>query len=257
MGSSSASPGILGQSRYALVARSLCDHINADRYPIGTLLPTEVALCQQFGVSRTTLREAIRWLSDRGMVSARRGIGTMVLAKQPATRYVHAVDSIADVFQYAKNLRNPIVLSTHEFDVAVADEELLRGAAGQRWIRMELTRTFLGDTTPLLYAQVYVPHMFGTIAQLAPTCSNPIYTLLESEYGEQILAVELEFGAAPIDTRPAQMLHVAPGSPSLCVIRHYFGSSKRLLLVTVSHYHPDRYSYRMRLDFNPQLSKRP
>ncbi len=244
-------PGMAGQSRHALVARALLEQITADRYPVGTLLPTEAELCKLFGVSRTTQREAIRWLRDRGMVSTRAGVGTMVLAKQPGARYIHGIDSISDVFQYTKNSRNPVVLGAHERDVDAAEAELLRCAAGQRWLRIELTRTFLGDKTPILYSQVYVPHAYAGIAGLVPTRNGPIYSLLESEYGERVLGVEQEFKSVRIDAKAARSLQVKAGMPGLCVIRHYFGSGDRLLLVTVSLYRSDRYSYRMRLRFNP------
>lgn len=249
--------GTVGQSRHALVARSLLEQITADRYPVGRLLPTEAELCRQFGVSRTTLREAIRWLRDRGMVSSRPGVGTTVLAKQPNARFIHAVESISDVFQYAKNSLNPVVLDVLERDVDAAEAELLRCAPGQRWLRVQLARTFLGDKTPILYSRVYVPHAYAGIAGLIPKRSEPIYTLLESEYGERVIGVEQEFKAVRIDAAAARTLGVKAGVPGLCVIRHYFGSGERLLLVTVSLYRFDRYSYKMRLRFNPQHGGHP
>jgi len=247
-------PGMAGQPRHALVARSLLDQIMANRYPVGTLLPTEAELCKQFGVSRTTQREAIRWLRDRGMVASRPGVGTIVLAKRPSARYLHGIESISDVFQYTKNSRNPVVLGAHERDVDAVEAELLRCPTGQRWLRIELTRTFIGDKTPNLCAQVYVPHAYAGIAKLVSTRSGPIYTLLESEYGEHVLSVEQEFKSVRIDAKAARSLEVKAGMPGLCVVRHYFGSGDRLLLVTVSLYRSDRYSYRMRLRFNPQSS---
>lgn len=240
-----------GQPRHSLVARSLLEQIRANRYPVGALLPTEAELCRHFGVSRTTLREAIRWLRDRGMVSARPGVGTTVLARQPNDRYVHAIESISDVFQYTKNSRNPVLLGADEIDVE-AEAELLRCEKGQRWLRVEVTRAFLGDKTPILHAQIYIPHAYAGIAKLIPTRSGPVYTLLESVYGERVLGVEQEFKSVPLGARVARSLQVKPGVPGLCVIRHYFGTGDRLLLVTVSQYRADRYSYRMRLRFNPQ-----
>ena len=44
----------------------------------GQKLPNEAELCQLFGVSRTTLREAVRSLAAQGYVEVRRGRGTFV-----------------------------------------------------------------------------------------------------------------------------------------------------------------------------------
>ena len=52
----------------------------------GDKLPNEPALAEELGVSRTTLREALRILSTRGLVEVRRGVGTFVTE----SRSVHA-----------------------------------------------------------------------------------------------------------------------------------------------------------------------
>lgn len=44
----------------------------------GTILPSEVELCEQFGVSRTSLREALKLLSSKGLLESRPKIGTRV-----------------------------------------------------------------------------------------------------------------------------------------------------------------------------------
>src|SRR5512136_1427417 len=44
----------------------------------GVKLPSELALCQQFGVSRTAIREALRTLSGRGLLSIVKGKGIFV-----------------------------------------------------------------------------------------------------------------------------------------------------------------------------------
>ena len=52
---------------------------NDPAYGPGARLPNEPRLCTLFGVSRTTLREAIRSLAAQGYVEVRRGSGTFVL----------------------------------------------------------------------------------------------------------------------------------------------------------------------------------
>ncbi|WP_245904617.1 FadR/GntR family transcriptional regulator [Billgrantia lactosivorans] len=46
---------------------------------VGARLPTEIGLCEAFGVSRTVIREAITHLKSLGLVETRRGVGTTVL----------------------------------------------------------------------------------------------------------------------------------------------------------------------------------
>ena len=60
------------------IADQLTDMISQRRFQPGDKLPNELELAEELQVSRTTLREALRILSTRGLVEARRGIGTFV-----------------------------------------------------------------------------------------------------------------------------------------------------------------------------------
>jgi len=78
-----------GLPRYALVANDLMERIAAGEYPIGSLLPKEVDLSAEYGISRHTMREALRRLDEAGLVSRRRRAGTEVLAAAPVASYRH------------------------------------------------------------------------------------------------------------------------------------------------------------------------
>lgn len=62
------------------VAKRLIEAVQEGRLPAGSRLPTEQALCDQYGVSRTVVREAISMLKREGMVASRQGSGTFVAA---------------------------------------------------------------------------------------------------------------------------------------------------------------------------------
>lgn len=62
-----------GASAYEQIAKRLRDLIVGGRLPQGTRLPTEMALAAEFGVSRATVREAVRMLGAQGLVVATRG----------------------------------------------------------------------------------------------------------------------------------------------------------------------------------------
>lgn len=57
---------------------TLVDRIVAGHFPPGTPLPPEPVLCETFDVSRTTIREAVKVLEEKGLVRARQGSGTSV-----------------------------------------------------------------------------------------------------------------------------------------------------------------------------------
>jgi GntR family transcriptional regulator, transcriptional repressor for pyruvate dehydrogenase complex len=57
------------------LARDIANYISDQRIPQGTRLPTEQEMQQQFGVGRTTIREALRLLELRGVITMRSGRG--------------------------------------------------------------------------------------------------------------------------------------------------------------------------------------
>lgn len=64
------------------VAEAITDMIVQQRFRPGDRLPNELELAEELHVGRTTLREALRILSTRGLVEARRGVGTFVTRSQ-------------------------------------------------------------------------------------------------------------------------------------------------------------------------------
>jgi DNA-binding FadR family transcriptional regulator len=48
------------------------------RYAPGSPVPRELAMCEEFGVSRTVVREAVKMLQEKGLVQVRQGAGTIV-----------------------------------------------------------------------------------------------------------------------------------------------------------------------------------
>jgi GntR family transcriptional regulator, galactonate operon transcriptional repressor len=91
----------------ALVVESLLDRVVSGALAEGVTLPNEPALCAEFGVSRTVVREAVKTLEEKGLVKARQGLGTTVLG------------------QDAWNLLDPMVLAAivrHDDQLAVLDQ---------------------------------------------------------------------------------------------------------------------------------------
>ncbi|XVU21372.1 FadR/GntR family transcriptional regulator [Actinoplanes sp. CA-054009] len=62
------------------VADQLRRRIADGEFPVGSLLPTEVELTRELGVSRNSVREGLRSLVHAGILGARAGYGTFVIA---------------------------------------------------------------------------------------------------------------------------------------------------------------------------------
>ncbi len=240
----SPSPALARQPQYALVAQRLIEDITSGRYPVGTLLPTEFDLCTQFGVSRHTVREAIRRLLDRGLVTRQRGIGTTVKANRVESRYVQTTATIADLPRYVEDT----LLVTTQAEEVIADEvlaELLKCPPGQRWVKVTGFRHVDKGKLPMALTDIYVNAAYGGIRKLIGTMKVPVYTLIERQYGLTIVEVQQEISATIISPADAKRLSVKPGSAGLLVTRRYLSDNDRTIEVAVNLHPADRFSYSM------------
>ncbi len=72
---------IVAEPTYRKVATALVDHIVAGRLRSGDHLPPELELARQFGVNRSTVREALRELDSAGLIGRRRGSKRMMVTR--------------------------------------------------------------------------------------------------------------------------------------------------------------------------------
>lgn len=66
-----------------MVAENIKELISTGKYAPGEKLPTEASFCQMLGVSRTSVREALRILQALGYVTIKPGKGTFAAAQEP------------------------------------------------------------------------------------------------------------------------------------------------------------------------------
>jgi GntR family transcriptional regulator len=76
------------------IVRQLRQRIGSGKLPAGAKLPTEAALCEEFGVSRPTVRSAVKELEVLGLVTTRHGVGTFV---REATRVRTGIERMSSI----------------------------------------------------------------------------------------------------------------------------------------------------------------
>ncbi|UYQ76532.1 FadR family transcriptional regulator [Glutamicibacter sp. JL.03c] len=116
------------------VAAKLQDGVAQGRWPVGERIPSEPELMTEFGISRGTLREAIKALARTGMFEVRRGDGTYVRATNEISgtaQRIYREHSDRDVLQVRFALDTQSArLAAHAADAQVV--QLLRALLAQR-----------------------------------------------------------------------------------------------------------------------------
>lgn len=231
--------------RYRQLADALIRDIDAGKYRVGALLPTEFELSERYGMSRHTVREAFRRLADIGLISRHQGIGTRVKAKSADQRYIASLSTLSDLFQYTKRTRLKVI-GEHHVRAGAQLAAMLHCKRGQPWLEFETCRHLVGTAQLISYTQIYVFPEHAVIREHLAKRSVWVYGLVERYYGERIVEVQQEIGAISIDPRVAAILGVKPQSPGLQVLRYYIGHRKRLLSVSMNIYPENRFKLSMR-----------
>jgi len=240
--------------RYAAVAAVLAEEIAAGVPPVGSLLPTEQEFVARFGVSRATVREALRRLRDIGLVAATQGVGTRVVASHPPPSYEMAVRSLADLMGYAQ----PTTLAVERRDMLRVDAalaDLIGVPAGIDMVRLSGLRHGQGDDAAAMsVVQMFLPAEFAPMTERPELGRVPVYRLIERQLGIPVLDMEQDVAAVRLGRAEAKGLGVPNGSPGLRIVRRFRGPAGRLLEATVNlHASASRFSYRIRLT-SPQQS---
>jgi DNA-binding GntR family transcriptional regulator len=230
------------QPRYQDVADILIDEIAAGDFPIGSMLPTELELCERFAVSRYTVREALRRLEEIGLVARRQGSGTVVQATNPGAGYVQTLSTLAQLLQYPPETR----LYVKDSGLLKADRRnarLLRSPVGQEWYRISGVRRVHASGQPICWSDIYVAPEFKGVTDVLEERFRPVYSLIEDEYNVQIDNVSIEIFASTVPDELADSLEVEPGTPVMTIIRRYTARDNRLFEVSVSIHPEGRFTY--------------
>jgi GntR family transcriptional regulator len=239
----STGPAGAADHRYLQVARTLRKEIVDGVYPVGSQLPTEHDLCERFGVSRYTVREALRRLRDDNLVSSRPRAGTMVVARAASNSYAQEVMSINDLLAFAAGARFSIESNT----MVTLDDELAAHTglpAGSEWLVVRGIRE--GETPePICRTEYYINRAFAAVGRLLQRHNGPIFPLIEDLFGVSVVEVQQEIGAAVASPSLAADLKVDAGSAALEMRRTYTTSDGEIAQVTINTHPATRFRYSM------------
>lgn len=237
------------EPRYQRLTRTLIDAIREERYPVGCLLPPETALAEAHGVSRATVRKAMRQLQERGLVSRRPGYGTRVERPHPTTHYRQRLASIEDLVQFGETHRREVIDSGPiVIDIKTAEE--LECAPGSHWFGIHTIRvdTEQRAAAPICWTDNFVdPAHTDILEHVTAHPETLISTLIERHYQRRTLRVQQYVAATDMPASIAGRLAVPAGTPALQAVRRYSDDAGDVFLLTRTVHSDNRYRLRSTL----------
>jgi GntR family transcriptional regulator len=226
---------------YFQVAQHLEHLIESGELPTGARLENEIDLADQLGLSRPTMRRAIAYLVDRGLLVRKRGVGTQV-AHAKVRRQVE-LTSLYDDLDKASRAPSTRVLS---FTREPLPEELapdLGLPAGTDVYAFERLRH--ADGEPLALMRNYVPA--GLLALTAEDLeAHGLYDLLRAN-GITLRIARQSIGARAAGAAEARALTETRGAPLLTMERAAYDDQGRIVEHGRHLYRASRYSFDLTL----------
>jgi GntR family transcriptional regulator len=210
----------------------------------GDPLPSDAELCEEFGVSRMTARNAMARLVQEGIVRRIPGRGTFV-AEQPVHRQAGSLISFSD--EMRRRGRRPSSQVLRRGTRAGTPEEVPALALPDGSEVAELVRLRLADDEPIaIEASAFEPALAAVLAA-ADLESGSLFDALVGA-GRVPTAGRASLVADAATATDARHLGVRRGGPLLVERRLIFDQAGRPLELTESRYAAERYALEVSFD---------
>jgi DNA-binding GntR family transcriptional regulator len=203
----------------------------------GDRIANEVALADQLGLSRPTMRQAIQLLVDKGMLVRKRGVGTQVV--QPPIKRTVELTSLYDDLKRTGHDLNTSVLA---LEVVEADETTatrLRVPEGTQVWRLDRLRSV--DGQPLALMHNYVPASVTDLGKVDFETTG-LYEHFRAE-AIHLRVAHQTISARRAETPEARLLGGRKGDPVLTMERTSYDDKGRAVEYGSHLYRPDLYAY--------------
>lgn len=224
---------------YFQVAQQLQQLIETGVLPPGTRLSNEVAMADQFGLSRPTMRQAMQHLVDKGLLARKRGVGTQVVTNR-IRRQLEFTSLYEDLERDRRRPSTEVLsIETAPADSAVA--AALRVPEGSAVLA--IARLRLADDQPIAILHNHLPA--GLVELTGEALSEAgLYQLLRRA-GIGLRTAEQTIGARRATAAEARLLDETRGATLLTMVRTAHDDAGRPVEYGSHVYRASRYSFEM------------
>jgi len=200
-------------------------------------LPSDAMLCEEFGVSRMTARNAVQRLAQEGIVYRVPGRGTFV-AEPPVHRQAGSLLSFTEEMRRHGRVPTSRVVSREVRDPRPAEASRLQLDPSAQVVA--LSRVRLADDEPIAFEEAVFPSLLADVLLGADLEHRSLHTTLV-EAGRIPTMGRARLGAEAATARDAELLGIPEGAPLLVEKRVIDDQDGRPLELCESRYAADRY----------------
>ena len=223
---------------YFQIRQFLLDQIRSEGLKPGEAVPSEQVISAQFGVSRMTVRQALKSLADLGVLYSQRGKGTFVAANKLEKSFKQVLSFTEEMAARGARPSSKVL----RFVVEGADEQVataLRIQPGEPVV--SLRRLRLADTEPMGIEWSRIPQALCPDLLTAFQPKGSLYQLLGQRYGIKVAVTDEVAEAGVANAEQSRLLTIPKRSPVLFFSRTSYVESGKPVEFVTSVYRGDRY----------------
>jgi GntR family transcriptional regulator len=230
--------------RYYQLKEIIREKIRSGEWAEGELIPSERELCEQYGISRMTARQAITELVKEGFLYREQGKGTFV-SRPKIIQQLTKLTSFTQDMQARAWIPGTQVLEANMWLADEAAAKKLRIKPSQPVFRLHRLR--LANAEPLALETTCINFM-GCEKLLEENFENQsLYVVLTEKYGLTMLEADQEMEAGLATEDEASLLQVPPGAPVLHTHRITYNERNQAIEYAQSVYRGDKYKFYTKL----------
>ncbi|RLQ95685.1 GntR family transcriptional regulator [Falsibacillus albus] len=226
---------------YLQVIDRIKKDIEAGIYREKEKLPSEFDLAKQLGVSRATLREALRILEEENVIIRRHGVGTFVNAKPLFTSGIEQLNSVTNMIKQAGMEPGTIFLSSSTQGPTEDDVRRFSCGMDEEMVVIERVRTASGE--PVVYCTDKVP---GSVFPGDFTHEDgSIFTFFEQEGKRKITHAVAQIEPIGYHEKISPILECDPETALLVLKQLHFDENDEPILYSVNYFKADKFSFQV------------
>ena len=200
---------------YFQLAELLEHEIVSGRWEPGLRLPAEFDLCSHFGVSRTTVRQALSRLEQEGLISRSKGRGTFVEGTRPRSWLLQSSGGFfeEEVERMGRRVDSRVV-KVKQGTLPAWARNALSLPPGSKGLTLERVRSV--DGLVAMYVVNHLPSRFADAVESLEG-DESLYQVLRQRYGVEAAGGRRVVEAMPAEEQLAKLLEIRPRTPVLFV----------------------------------------
>ena len=233
-----------GTPRHEQISEWIRARIDSGVHAPNDQLLSENQICEQFGVSRITVRRALQTLESEGLIYRRQGLGAFVSDKRVPQGMVRLTSFVEDM-EHAGLEAKSIIVSNDQVLCPESVALKLDVEAGKKVSMLERLR--LGNGEPVAFDRTWLPVFYGQLLEGYNLEEDTIYRILEEEYEIEVLKGHYRLDAVNADRFLAEQLHVTEGLALFLIERTSLTTGDKPVYFQRRYYRTDKVSYELEL----------